>query len=688
MCALLAAVTVAVEPPGQPAGAAASDQSGGSQDPPATPTTSAAAPTTSASPETASVDPPGAPSGFTASFSLVGGSVSLGWDNPGDATITKYQYRIRDVDAGGDYGDAWTDIPGSSASMVTYAITVTGSGRRNVQLRAVNAGGSGSHAVASTDVPDAPSRLRASLSGSSVSLSWDDPGDGSIDSYWYRIKKAGAGNAYSLPIEISGSGASTTSATISVTGEGRRIVELQARPAIHPGWGARYKSAVASTGRPAVPLNLVSPGGSSSGSGRDVTWTAAASSPKGSVTVSWDDPGDDSIVKYQYKLRPAGGSYSQLIDIPGSGPSTTSHTFVLPTPERYRIMLHAVNSEGRSTKRFRVEPSWPAPAAPTGFRASLSGGSLSLSWDNPFDDSIQKYEYRVKTVGAGNSYSDWVDITSSISSRRVVEQFGTVTFEGVRLSATINNVTGSERRVVQLRALHKIGNPSNPAVASTGRPAVPLNLVSPGGSSSGSGRDVTWTAAASSPKGSVTVSWDDPGDDSIVKYQYKLRPAGGSYSQLIDIPGSGPSTTSHTFVLPTPERYRIMLHAVNSEGRSTKRFRVEPSWPAPAAPTGFRASLSGGSLSLSWDNPFDDSIQKYEYRVKTVGAGNSYSDWVDITSSISSRRVVEQFGTVTFEGVRLSATINNVTGSGRRVVQLRALHKIGDPSNPAIASTE
>ena len=434
LCALSAVAAVAVWSPGRPAGAA-SDQSGGSQ-PPST---------------SASVDPPGAPSGLDAA--LYAGSVVLGWDNPGDVAITKYQYQIRDVGAGGGYGETWTDIPGSGASTVVYSIPVTGSGRRNVRLRAVNSGGAGGYAVATTDAPAAPSRFRASLSGGSVSLSWDDPGDDSIGKYQYRIKTAGAGNAWSLWADIAGSGASTVSATISgVTGSERRVVELQARPVSRLGWGATYHSAWASTGLPARMSGFHIPGGAYGGS----AVAAPANSPKGEADLHWSDPGDESIVKYQYSFRvqriPNG--YSQWIDIPGSGASTTSYKFVFPTAEMYRVRLRAVNSAGVSaTQVVNVKPVWPALAVPSGLSASLSGGSVSLSWDNPFDGSISKYQYRIKTV-TGTTWSNWTDIPNSDASTA---------------SYTISGVTGSERRVVELRAHRRsLGGPSGPATASTG----------------------------------------------------------------------------------------------------------------------------------------------------------------------------------------------------------------------------
>ena len=650
LCALSVVVAVAVWSPGRPAGAA-SDQSGGSQSsPPATPTTSA------------SVDPPGVPSGLDAA--LYAGSVVLGWDNPGDVAITKYQYQVRAMDAGGGYGETWTDIPGSGASTVTYSIPVTGSGRRNVRLRAVNSGGAGGYAVATTDAPAAPSRFRASLSGGSVSLSWDDPGDDSIGKYQYRIKTAGVGNAWSLWADVAGSGASTVSATISgVSGSERRVVELQARPASRLGWGATYQSAWASTGPPAKPSGFNIPGGSYYG-GLWPEVVAPASSPKGEADLHWSDPGDESIVKYQYRFRvqriPDG--YSQWIDIPGSGASTTSHTFVFPTAEMYRVRLRAVNSAGASENQVvNVNPSWPTLAAPSGFRASLSGGSVSLSWNNPYDGSITGYQYRIKTIGASNTWSNWTGIPNS---------------GGSTASYTISGVTGSERRVVQLRARRfSLGGTGNPASASTGPPAQMSGFTTPGGSSSQQDGYVVLSAAATSPKGTIVVSWSDPGDDSIVKYQYRFRAQSlpGRNSNWIDIPGSGASTTSHTFVFPTAEMYRVRLRAVNSAGASAAQVvNVKPVWPALAAPSGLSASLSGSTVSLSWDNPYDGSISKYQYRIKTV-TGSTWGNWTDIPNSDASTA---------------SYTISGVTGSERRVVQLRALRRsLGDPSGPATAST-
>ena len=595
-------------------------------------------------------EPPAAPTGFTAVLS--GSSVSLSWTNPGDASISSYEYRYKIMGSGAEYG-SWTQIPGVRAATTSHTIAVSESGRYNVQLRARNAGGEGDHAVASTGTPSAPSGLRAVLSsGSSLYLSWADPFDATISGYQYRVKIAGAANTYSAWTSIASSGASTTSATVTVTGSGRRVVQLKATNA-----RGASSPASASTGPPAVPSGFSSPGGWSGGTeGEIIVWWAADSSSKGSVVLNWSDPGDDSIIKYQYSLRPArsGTVYSQWADIPGSGASTTSHEFVLPTHQQHRIKIRAVNGVGTAGLTINVHPTWPAPSAPSGLKASLSGSSVALSWNNPFNDTIGKYQYRIKKAGAANSYGEWTDIADSNTSTT---------------SATIT-VTGTERRVVQLRATGR--GTSELSSASTGPPAAPSGFTSPGGSSSGTGRNLVLTAAATSSKGSVTVGWSDPGDDSIIKYRYRFKAnrSGAVYSQWLDIPGSGASTTSHEFVFSTHDQYRIKIQAVNGVGAADEDVNVKPAWPAPAAPSGLKASLSGNSVSLSWDNPFDHTISRYQYRIKKAGTANSYTRWTNIAGSKTST---------------VSAAIT-VTGTERRVVQLRAANVRGT-SEPASAST-
>ena len=603
------------------------------------------------------------------SASLSGSRVQLSWAPSGDATITGYRYQFRAMDADSSYGD-WFSISGGSVTSLTFTPLDTGlrNVHLNVQLQAVNAAGSSVSAVASTKALAAASGLSASLDEDegSVSLSWDNPFDDSIDGkYQYKIKAVGAGSSWPgtwSEIDVSSQKSSTTFSTnITVTGSGKRNVQLRAK-------GDGNPATIVSTGPPARPNSSTFTSGGVLASGDYNELWAPAGSPKGTIVVNWVAPGDDSIIKYQYRFRAQSlpPKYSQWIDIPGSGASTTTHTFAFPTPEMYRVRLRAVNSAGPGVATtFNMRPVWPALAAPSGLSASLSGSSVSLSWDNPFDGSIYKYQYRIKTSGAAWTAQNntWIDIANSNADTT---------------SATIT-VTGSGRRTVQLRALRRsLGAPSSPATASTGPPARPdpsRFSTSDGVLASGDYNEL-W-APAGSPKGSIVVNWVAPGDDSIIKYQYRFRAQSlpPKYSQWIDIPGSGASTTTHTFVFPTPEMYRVRLRAVNSAGPGVATtFNMRPVWPALAVPSGFSASLSGSSVSLSWGNPFDGSIYKYQYRIKTAGAAwTDQIKWVDIANSNADTT---------------SATIT-VTGSERRTVQLRALRRsLGAPSPAATASTE
>lgn len=82
----------------------------------------------------------------------------------------------------------------------------------------------------------------------------------------------------------------------------------------------------------------------------------------------------------------------------------------------------------------------------------------------------------------------------------------------------------------------------------------------------------------------------------------------------------------------------------------------------PATLSGLTASWSGSTVSLSWNNPGDDSIDKYQYQI-TTGRSHGDDDWVDIDSSGPSTD---------------SYTISGVTGLGNRNVHLRAHNSSGN----------
>ena len=114
--------------------------------------------------------------------------------------------------------------------------------------------------------------------------------------------------------------------------------------------------------------------------------------------------------------------------MPGSGSSTTSHTFSgLTNGREYRYHLRAVNGNGASVGAPASGPPWfvkavpsAPPAAPTGLAASAGVASVTLTWNDPGDSSITHYEYNVNhnATGTGNltGWSQWAAIPNSGAS--------------------------------------------------------------------------------------------------------------------------------------------------------------------------------------------------------------------------------------------------------------------------------
>ena len=116
-----------------------------------------------------------------------------------------------------------------------------------------------------------------------------------------------------------------------------------------------------------------------------------------SVTLTWDDPGDDSITGYvilrRVRVNDQGGDFSVLVANTETAATTyTDDTVAASTTYTYRIK--AINEHGTSERSRWVHidtPAPPVPDQPTGLDATATHDSVSLIWDDPGDDSITGY---------------------------------------------------------------------------------------------------------------------------------------------------------------------------------------------------------------------------------------------------------------------------------------------------------
>ena len=167
-----------------------------------------------------------------------------------------------------------------------------------------------------------------------------------------------------------------------------------------------------------------------------------------SVTLTWDDPQDDSITGYvilrRVRVNDQGGDFSVLVANTGSAATTyTDDTVAASTTYTYRIK--AINEAGTSQRSRWAHidtPAPPVPDQPTGLDATATHDSVTLTWDDPGDDSITGYvilrrnrdtdakgEFTELTADTGSAATAYTDTSVAAETRytyriKAINQYG------------------------------------------------------------------------------------------------------------------------------------------------------------------------------------------------------------------------------------------------------------------------
>ena len=171
-----------------------------------------------------------------------------------------------------------------------------------------------------------------------------------------------------------------------------------------------------------------------------------------SVTLTWDDPQDESITGYvilrRVRVNDQGGDFSVLVANTGSAATTyTDNEVAASTTYTYRIQ--AINEHGTSERSRWVHidtPAPPVPDKPTGLEATVSNGQVVLTWDDPDDDSITGYVIlrRVRENDQGGEFSELVADTGTAATTYTDNEVAASTTYTYRIQA-INEHGVSER---------------------------------------------------------------------------------------------------------------------------------------------------------------------------------------------------------------------------------------------------
>ena len=147
----------------------------------------------------------------------------------------------------------------------------------------------------------------------------------------------------------------------------------------------------------------------------------------GQVTLSWTDPDNDTITKYQYSTD--GGT--NFADISGSNATTTTYTVTVLSDDTntaltngttYTLAVRAVNSGGDGAAS--TVTAVMVPAAPTGLSAAPGNAQAALSWHDPGNDTIEKYQvWRLalgKLASSDGEADDWFGYSVAVDSDTAV----------------------------------------------------------------------------------------------------------------------------------------------------------------------------------------------------------------------------------------------------------------------------
>ena len=296
-----------------------------------------------------------------------------------------------------------------------------------------------------------------------------------------------------------------------------------------------------------------------------------------------------------------------------SSATTTSYTVTgLTNDTAHTFKIRAVNASGNGVESDEKSATpKTAPSKPTGFTATAKDKSVELTWTDPGDSTINKWEYQRKS-GGGN-YGAWTQMSTSATAT----------------SYTVSSLTNNTTYTFRIRAWNAYGNgPVSDEQSATPvpPPAKPTGL------------------SATAKHEAVELKWTDPDNSTITGWSYSKN----NGSTWTDIPNSSATTTSYTVTgLNNGTTYTFKIRALSNSGNSAASAAAQAKpLPVPSAPANLTASPSTtgpAKVTLNWNTHSDTTITKWQYRYKVSSSAN-YGDWSDIPNSAAATKTYTQTG--------------------------------------------
>ena len=264
-----------------------------------------------------------------------------------------------------------------------------------------------------------------------------------------------------------------------------------------------------------------------------------------------------------------------------------------------------------------------------------------MTWADAGDFSINKYQYRYQVAGADAWQQDWADIANTGGS---IVQLPT--------SKEVTGLTNGTEYTFEVRAVSD-ANGEGPAAAIN---AIPQSGETPPGPMTGVAHTVTGVTGGSG--GTVTFTWNNPGDDSIDKYQYRYDQSSSTpdpwdrdwsnipgtnnkdlttWANPPGIPGSSATVFYELRAVNDPAGDEFLPGPATAFTVSRSNTPVSTT-PPPDTPSLTSTTVKRDEVRIQWvfaDNEQHQAITKHQRRQSADGGG-TWTMWTDITNSAYS----------------------------------------------------